>query len=134
MELLEGRLLRNCITGHPLEPAVTVSLAIQIADALEAVHAVRIIHRDIKPSNLIVTQRGCSNYVQKHVVERPCSNGSATDLCQFGSNERLDSVDVDCSGNLVVRYLKAQIRGVQQSGECFQRSRKASDVLSCRAP
>jgi serine/threonine protein kinase len=58
MELLEGRLLRNCIAGHPLEPAVTVSLAIQIADALEAVHAVGIIHRDIKPSNLFVTQRG----------------------------------------------------------------------------
>jgi serine/threonine protein kinase/predicted Zn-dependent protease len=58
MELLEGRLLRNCIAGHPLETAVTVSLAIQIADALEAVHAVGIIHRDIKPSNLFVTQRG----------------------------------------------------------------------------
>ncbi len=58
MELLEGKLLRNCIAGHPLEPAVTVSLAIQIADALEAVHAVGIIHRDIKPSNLFVTQRG----------------------------------------------------------------------------
>jgi serine/threonine protein kinase/tetratricopeptide (TPR) repeat protein len=58
MELLEGRLLRNCIAGHHLEPALTVSLAIQIADALEAVHAVGIIHRDIKPSNLFVTQRG----------------------------------------------------------------------------
>ena len=58
MELLEGRLLRNCIAGYHLEPALTVSLAIQIADALEAVHAVGIIHRDIKPSNLFVTQRG----------------------------------------------------------------------------
>ena len=58
MELLEGRLLRNCIAGHPLETDVTVSLAIQIADALEAVHAVGIIHRDIKPSNLFLTQRG----------------------------------------------------------------------------
>ena len=58
MEFLEGRLLRNCIGGHPLEMTVTLSLAIQIADALEAVHAVGIIHRDIKPSNLFVTQRG----------------------------------------------------------------------------
>jgi eukaryotic-like serine/threonine-protein kinase len=58
MELLEGRLLHNCIAGHPLETAVTVSLAIQIADALEVVHTVGIIHRDIKPSNLFVTQRG----------------------------------------------------------------------------
>ncbi len=58
MELLEGKLLRNCIGGRPLEAAVTLSLAIQIADALEAVHAVGIIHRDVKPSNLFVTQRG----------------------------------------------------------------------------
>ena len=57
MELLEGRLLLNCIAGRPLETDVTLSLAIQIADALEAVHAVGIIHRDIKPSNLFVTQR-----------------------------------------------------------------------------
>jgi len=58
MELLEGRLLHNCISGRPLDAAVTLSLAIQMADALEAVHAVGIIHRDIKPSNLFVTQRG----------------------------------------------------------------------------
>jgi serine/threonine protein kinase len=58
MELLEGMLLRNCIARRPLETAITLSLAIEIADALDAVHAVGIVHRDIKPSNLFVTQRG----------------------------------------------------------------------------
>jgi serine/threonine protein kinase len=58
MELLEGKLLRDCIARHPLETAITLSVAIEIADALEAVHAVGIVHRDIKPSNLFVTQRG----------------------------------------------------------------------------
>jgi eukaryotic-like serine/threonine-protein kinase len=58
MEFLDGMLLRKCIARHPLEPAITVSLAIEIADALDAVHAVGIVHRDIKPSNLFVTQRG----------------------------------------------------------------------------
>ena len=58
MELLEGMLLRKCIARHPLETALTLSLAIEIADALDAVHAVGIVHRDIKPSNLFVTQRG----------------------------------------------------------------------------
>jgi serine/threonine protein kinase/tetratricopeptide (TPR) repeat protein len=58
MEFLEGMVLRKCIAGHPMGTAVALSLAIEIADALEAVHAVGIVHRDIKPSNIFLTQRG----------------------------------------------------------------------------
>jgi serine/threonine protein kinase len=33
MEFLEGMLLRKCIAGHPVETDVTLSFAIEIADA-----------------------------------------------------------------------------------------------------
>jgi serine/threonine protein kinase/Tfp pilus assembly protein PilF len=58
MECLDGLLLSNCIANRPADTSILLRLAIEMADALEAVHAVGIIHRDIKPSNLFVTQRG----------------------------------------------------------------------------
>ena len=58
MEALEGLLLSNCIANRPLETSILLALAIEMANGLEAVHAVGIIHRDMKPSNLFVTPRG----------------------------------------------------------------------------
>src|SRR5512135_3173284 len=58
MELLEGRTLKQCILEGRLGMDEILTVALEVADGLEAAHAKGIIHRDIKPANIFVTRRG----------------------------------------------------------------------------
>lgn len=58
MELLTGSPLDTLLARGPLPAATLLPIAIGVASALEATHAIGVIHRDIKPANLFLTTAG----------------------------------------------------------------------------
>jgi eukaryotic-like serine/threonine-protein kinase len=69
MERLEGRPLRARIADRPLDPDEVVSLALQIADGLDAAHAKGIVHRDLTPTNVFCTERGTAKILDFGVAK-----------------------------------------------------------------
>jgi serine/threonine-protein kinase len=58
LELVDGPTLADRIAGGPVPLHETLTMARQIADALEAAHGKGIIHRDLKPANLKIAPDG----------------------------------------------------------------------------
>src|SRR5918995_1556153 len=58
MELLEGESLARRLTRGALEIRQALTIALQVASALDRAHRVGVVHRDVKPENIMLTKTG----------------------------------------------------------------------------
>ena len=82
LELVEGDTLAERIARGPLPINEALTIAHQIADALDAAHEKGIMHRDLKPANIKITPDGVVKVLDFGLAKAASGDGSVPDLTQ----------------------------------------------------
>jgi len=99
-EFIDGKSLRQYQKDKRLELSEILEVGVQVASALAAAHAARIVHRDIKPENIMVRKDG--------IGSPPHRKLAAYDIIRFGFEISL--WDGTTARLKISRYVLRQLR------------------------
>jgi Tol biopolymer transport system component len=85
LELVEGPTLAERLSAGPMPVREAVSIARQIAEALDAAHEKGIIHRDLKPANIKVTPEGIVKVLDFGLAKAGALAGDTADATRDGA-------------------------------------------------
>ncbi len=106
MEFVPGRTLEKALlTGPPFTVEQSLSIARQIAEALDYAHREKIIHRDLKPANILLTDDGRAKITDFGIAKVVATEDAQRTLAIMGtpaymSPEQVTGGEMDASSDL----------------------------------